>query len=150
LQTPEWFADISLLIPGVVDPERPELPGFFTRSGSFAGRAKWDPPRITWDHEVAPRRSIGLDSNPLVWDNGVVLECGTRTVNGEEVPFVEEWLRMTDDDVAWSAEGSDSRVRVEVGKWAIEVRDERPTGQFESVRYDLTDDGWVPFGSFVM
>jgi hypothetical protein len=150
LQTPEWFADISLLIPGVVDPPRPELPGFFTRATSFAGRAKWEAPFITWDHEVAPRQSFGTDVNPLVWDNGVVLECGTRVVDGEEIPFVEEWLRMTGDDVTWSAEVGDNKVRVEIDKWAIEVNDNRPKGSFESVRYDRTEEGWVPFGSVVI
>jgi hypothetical protein len=147
LQTPEWFADIRTLIDRGVVPEKRAVPSFFDKEFSFAGVATWDEPQITWEHLIDSNQHSGLDSNPLTWENGVVFETGHATVDGEEGTFIEEWLRMTDDSVKWSAEPGERRARVEVGAWAIEVVDDRPSGGFTATRYDLTPNGWAPFGS---
>src|ERR1700722_5083193 len=99
LQTPTWFVDIRLLIDPTVTPPTEGLPGFFYKEFCFAGVTSWDPPQITWDHKIDSSLQPSVDSNPLIWEDGVVFECGTATVDGEPVPFIEEWLRMTDDEV---------------------------------------------------
>jgi len=149
LQTPEWFVDMRLIMDPAAVPENADAPAFFYRNRCFAGHTTWEAPEITWAHELdsSATRSNRPDSNPLVWEDGVVFECGRSSVDGEEHPFIEEWLRMTDDDVTWSAEGDHTSARIEVGKWAVEISDSRPEGTFKATRYALTDSGWVEYGS---
>jgi hypothetical protein len=149
LQTPEWFVDIRILMAPDAVPSDAKVPPFFYRDRCFAGVTTFDPPRITWEHRIDsnPAPSSGPDSSPLQWRNGVVFECGTSTVDDETHLFIEEWLRMTDDTVKWSAEIDGSSGRIEAGEWAVEITDERPTGFFTATRYDLTDTGWKEIGS---
>jgi hypothetical protein len=148
LQTPEWFVDIRLPIPDAEIPERSGMPDFFDKSFSFAGHTTYEAPQITWNHEIDSNQSSGLDSNPLQWENGVVFECGQATVDGETHPFIEEWLRMTDDDVTWKADAEGSRARIEVGGWAVEIHDDRAAGgTFSAKRYDRGSTGWELFGT---
>jgi hypothetical protein len=62
------------------------------------------------------------------------------------VPFTEEWLRMTDDSVSWSADPRENRARIEVGRFAVEIEDSRPSGGFRAVRYHQQGGEWVEFG----
>jgi len=151
LQTPEWFVDIRLIMEPSTVPADAKVPAFFYKNRCFAGHASFAAPQITWNHEIdstdTPRTRP--DSNPLVWDNGVVLECGSATVDGEEHPFIEEWLRMTADDTPWSASGDEHFARIEIGKWRVEVSDDRPAGKFTATRYDLTETGWSKIGTVI-
>ena len=61
--------------------------------------------------------------------DGVAFETGKTEVDGVETVFIEEWLRMTDDDVEWSADVCDREARIEVGNYAIEIKDARPVTQ---------------------
>ena len=54
---------------------------------------------------------------------------------------------MTGDDVTWSVDKGDKRARIEVGRFAVEIRDDRPEGDFSATRYHLVDGNWVTFGS---
>ena len=54
---------------------------------------------------------------------------------------------MTPDDVTWSAEHGDNWARIEVGRFAVEIKDDRPGGDFSATRYHLVDGNWVTFGS---
>jgi hypothetical protein len=147
LQTPEWYADIRLLIDSKVTVPTAGVPSFFYQQLAFAGPASWAAPVMTWDHQLDFNLGSSLDSNPLTWQDGVTLECGTATVDSRPAPFIEEWLRMTDDHVTWSAEHVDSWARIEVGRWAVEIHDDRPNGQFVATRYERGSGGWAPFGS---
>jgi hypothetical protein len=147
LQTPEWFVDIRLLIDRGSDPPASGIPSWFYQEFSFAGVASWDSPRITWDHLIDSSLEPAVDSNPLTWEDGVVLERGRAEFDGVEVPFIEEWLRMTDDDVTWRVETGDKRARIEMGRFAVEIVDARPSGRFTSTRYHQIDGVWVDFGS---
>lgn len=150
LQTPQWFADIRLRIDQSRGPCDAGLPVFLSQEGAAAGTTSWADPIITWDKTIAvsapPPGSD--DSRPLTWADGVVAESGTTLVHGQEREFIEEWLRMTDDDVSWSTDVDDRRARVEVGRWAIEVRDDRPAGAYTATRFERDGDGWRPTGTY--
>jgi hypothetical protein len=147
LQTPDWYVDIRLRIdPTSVVPTE-GVPAWFSQEFSFAGIATWDAPVITWDHLIDSSLEPAVDANPLTWEDGVAFETGKTEVNGVVVPFIEEWLRMTDDDVKYSVQLEDRAARIEVGRFAVEIRDERPSGPFLSTRYHRSGPDWVKFGS---
>lgn len=151
LQTPEWFVDMRLIIDPDAVPPNASVPRFFCRNSCFAGNTTYEAPQITWHHAIdsnAKRRPDARpDSRPISWEDGVVFERGTATVEGQEHPFIEEWLRMTDDDVKWSATRDATSARIEVGRWAVEVADDRPAGQFSAVRYEFVGGKWREYGS---
>jgi hypothetical protein len=151
LQTPEWFVDMRLLIERDAPPVVADVPAWFYQEKAFAGIATWDAPKITWQHLIDSHRRTTPDSNLLVWDDGVVIERGITDLSGEKVPFAEEWLRMTGDDVECSAEHGDGRARIEVGRFAVEIFDERPAGgNFNATRFERRDGQWAEFGSVSM
>ena len=145
LQTPEWFVDIRVLIdPEIIVPTK-GVPDFFYREFAFAGTTTWDAPKITWLHLIDSNLEPATDSNPIVWADGVVLENGSAPVDDRMAPFTEEWLRMTGDDVACHAETADRRARIEVGRFAVEIEDNRPDGAFRAVRYTRDGGSWTEF-----
>ena len=146
LQTPEWYADIRLRIDPKGDVPTEGVPEWFYKEFSFAGTASWSDPVITWEHLIDASLDPSLDSNPLTWVDGVAFETGKTELNGVVVPFIEEWLRMTDDDVECSVVTGDKYARIEVGRFAIEIKDERPTGSFLSTRYEKSGSDWIEFG----
>lgn len=148
LQTPEWFVDMRLLIPGRAAPDAAGVPAWFYQEKAFAGTASWEPPTITWQHLIDSHRRTTPDSNPLYWEDGVIIERGTTVVAGTTMPFAEEWLRMTGDDVEYSAEHDENRVRIAIGRFAVEISDDRPGGgNFTATRLEKRDGEWVEFGS---
>ena len=149
LQTPDWYADIRLRIdPTSVLPSG--KPAWFSAEFSFAGPAEWNDPIITWNHAIDMSLEPAVDANPCTWVDGVVFETGKTEVDGVETEFIEEWLRMTDDDVTWSADVGDKEARIEVGNYAIEIKDARGSGGgFSSTRFSLTHGEWVKFGEVI-
>jgi Protein HRI1 len=146
LQTPECFVDIRLLIDPKAEAPTDGVPDFFYREFAFAGITTWEPPIITWNHLLDSNLEPVVDSNPITWADGVVLENGSASVGNRMVPFTEEWLRMTDDVVSWNAEVETTRARIEVGRFAVEVEDSRPDGGFRAVRYHQEGGEWARFG----
>jgi len=149
LQTPEVFADIRLPIdPNLVPQPGVAVPDFFYDSFAFAGTTDWETPTITWNHALDSNPDSGADSNRIEWARGVALEHGVAPSGDVDVPFTEEWLRMTDDDVTWSAVLESDFARVEVGNWAIEVRDERKSGgKFQAERFEAIRGDWKSIGT---
>jgi hypothetical protein len=147
IQTPECYVDIRYPIsPDLVTPTD-GVPEWFYGTFSFGGTASWDGTKITWNHLIDTDPTGAIDSNPLVWDDGVVLENGTTELGEKtDVPFTEEWLRITQLDDPWSATHEDGYIRVEVGRHAIEIHDERPTGACVATRFVKDGDGWKPVG----
>lgn len=146
LQTPTWFADVRLrLVPDQAVPAD-GVPDWFYPAAAFAGISHWSPPRMTWEHALDFDRSVPAGSNVLRAGDGVVVEEGLTSVGGQQTPFSEEWLRLTDDDVSASVTAADGHARIEIGRWAIELRDERPVGRFTATRFEAHDRGWAPTG----
>jgi hypothetical protein len=146
LQTPEWFVDIRLLIDPKAEVPTDGIPDFFYQEFAFAGVTTWEPPIITWNHLIDSNVESAVDSNPITWADGVVLENGSAPVGSRMIPFTEEWLRMTGDGVSWNADTGASRARIEVGGFAVEIEDSRPGGRFRAVRYHQQGGEWVKFG----
>jgi hypothetical protein len=146
LQTPEWFVDIRLLIDPKAEVPTDGIPEFFYKEFAFAGVTTWESPIITWSHMIDSSLDPAVDSNPITWADGVVLENGSAPVGNRMVPFTEEWLRMTDDRVSWKADPGEKRARIEVGRFAVEIEDRRPQDNFRAVRYHQQSGEWVQFG----
>jgi hypothetical protein len=147
LQTPEWFADVRLLIDTKAVLPTEGLPARFAKEVCFAGIGIWEAPLMTWEHRFDTRPVMPADANPLTGEDGVMAEKGTISDGGRDVPFVEEWLRMTDDDVSWSVTDLTGGVRVEVGRWAVEIAEVQPGGPSRATRYDKVGEAWTPVGS---
>lgn len=145
LQTPDWFADIRLRIDPTLG--QPARPAGFARETAFAGTTGWEAPRITWDHVFDANPKPGPDSSALTWGEGIVSEHLTVTAEDKKVSVVEEWLRMADDTTPSRVAVGDHDVRVELGRWAIQLRDERPGGPFVATRYHADTGRWQAVGS---
>jgi hypothetical protein len=147
IQTPELFADIRLPIdPNSTRPTR-GVPGRFAAEMAFAGTGSWEDPIMTWSHELDSALETAVDANPLSAEDGVMVERGQLTEDGRQVPFIEEWLRLTGQNPEWEVASDPSRIRVQVGRWAIEVADLRPGGSFTARRYERGPSGWTETGS---
>jgi hypothetical protein len=146
LQTPKWFVDMRLLIDPEAKVPTHGIPDFFYKEFAFAGITTWEPPVITWNHLIDSNLEPAVDSNPLTWADGVALENGSAPVRDQMMPFTEEWLRMTDDGVSWTADPGENRARIEVGRFAVEIEDSRPGGSFRAVRYHQQGGEWAKFG----
>lgn len=143
LQTPEWFADMRVRIDASAPVGGREVPEWMNENRAFAGQATWRSGVMTWQHRFDSLPGPDVDSSPLSWENGVLVERGVTTLDGREVSFEEEWLRMTPDGIPWATAHSDTEVRVEVGPWAVEIRDHRPEGGFSAVRYHRIGTVWT-------
>jgi hypothetical protein len=148
LQTPEWFVDMRLLIDRNSPPMAADVPAWFYQEKAFAGIATWDAPKITWQHLIDSHRRTTPDSNPLTWEDGVVIERGLTALHGKELPFAEEWLRMTKEDVECSVEHSEQHARIEVGRFKVDIADHRAAGgKFTATRFEKRDSEWIEIGS---
>jgi hypothetical protein len=150
LQTPEWFVDIRLRIDPKLAPPTEGLGARFAKEVAFAGIGVWDAPLMTWQHRFDTRAELPADANSLNAEDGVMVERGTIADGGRDVRFVEEWLRMTEDDPPWSVAdvaGFADGVRVEVGRWAVEFAELQPGGPSRATRYDRVGGGWLLVGS---
>jgi hypothetical protein len=147
LQTPEWFADIRLRLDPSSTPPPDGLGARFAKEVAFGGIGTWEEPLMTWAHHFDTRPSLPLDANPLHPEDGVMMERGTIADGGRDVPFAEEWLRLTGDDPKWAAVSGDGSLRVEVGRWAVEITELEPGGPSRATRYDLVDGDWIVAGA---
>jgi hypothetical protein len=147
LQTPNRFVDIRIRIdPQAAVPTR-GVPDFFYSELAFAGTASWEAGRMTWTHLIDVRRLPVADVSPLSWEDGIVVERGETLVDGELMPFAEEWLCMTGPGTAWNESHGDRSARVEIGTFGVELSDGRPDGSFSAVRHRRGPQGWVVTGS---
>jgi hypothetical protein len=147
LQTPEWFIDIRLRLDPTSTPPPDGLGAKFANEVAFAGIGIWDGSLMTWEHRFDTRPTLPLDANPLVAEDGVMVERGAIPDGDRHVPFAEEWLRLTGDDVTWRADPTADGLRVEVGRWAAAISEIQPGGPSRAVRYDHVDGQWVAVGS---
>ena len=105
---------------------------------------------MTWTHVLDLDPEPAEDANPLSWEDGMVVERGVTERDGRPVSYREDWLRMTPAGADWSVETGEGRVRVAVGRFAIEVEDRRPKGAFRAVRLHLGEEGWQELASLTV
>ena len=136
LQAGDWYADVR--IPhddggGAVE--------------AFAGPSSWAPPHFTWFHDVDWLGSFPEDVGHLEPAGDDLIETGTFTIDGAEVPYRELWARSGPGTphVALVAEGSFGRaVVVQVGPHRIALTDGRSVGAGVAARRDDHDAlGWA-------
>ena len=147
LQSAAWYADIRLALPALGPVPTDGVAGHFAKERAFAGITTWDPPVITWEHVLDIRANPPLDSKSLRWDGGVVIECGSQWWHGREVPWEEEWTRISDGDAEPTVTLDERYLHLAVGKWAIEVKDERPAKLFRATRFDRVAGSWREVGT---
>jgi hypothetical protein len=147
LQAEEWFADIRVRL-NAQDPEPKDAVSLaFAKEGSFAGTASWSAPTMTWKHLLDIRENPPIDASPVKWQNGGIIEGGTMLVDGRNVPWSEEWVRLTGEKDKPIAQIEPKHVYIEIGNYAIEVKDSRPDGDFEAIRSECIDAKWVKLGA---
>jgi hypothetical protein len=146
LQSPDWYADIRLPRNDVVvDPAAPAAA--FAAAWAFGGTADWDPPVMTWHHRFDLRRDGAPDANPLVRERGLMVERGAIDWAGRQVPFEEEWSRLSDDRPETTVDIGVGRMVISVDRWRISIADGRPHHPFTAVRQDYRAGRWQTTGS---
>jgi hypothetical protein len=133
LQGAEWYADVRI--------------PHHDRGGpveAFAGPARWEPPRFTWEHRLDWLGSFPDDVGHLAWDGDDLIETGVFDVDGHHQPYSERWVRAGAGAprlVAVSA-GERPIVAIRVAADAIVVAAGPADGGF-AVRRDVVDGGAV-------
>ena len=147
IQGEAWFADLRLRIGDLGPDEDDPIASHYGRPRAFAGRSRWLDPILQWDHEIDIDLTPGPDANRISWERGGIVERGTRQRAGLDVPWAEEWIRVSTPGAPVIAVSDGSkRLSLTVESWAVEVADERPAGPFRAVRRDLIDSAWRVVG----
>ena len=150
IQGATWFADIRLPVSDLGPDTDDPIATHFGRLRAFAGRASWIDPILHWDHEIDIDLTEVVDANKISWERGGIVERGTRQRGGADVPWEEEWVRVSAPDAPVEAQSiGPKHLIVSVGPWQIEVTDERPGRPFKAVRRDLIDSVWQVVGEVI-
>jgi hypothetical protein len=145
LQSPDWYADIRLPRPDrEVSSTGPAAA--FAAAWAFGGTADWDPPVMTWHHSFDSRAGVTPDANPLVWEEGLLVERGTFQWAGQGLRFEEEWRRLSPAGAGTTADIGEERIVVRVDRWRITIDDRRPDHPFTAVRQEERDGRWLTIG----
>ncbi len=141
LQTPDCYADVRM--PCHAPRSLDGGPGAaLTRPRAFAGTATWQPPVMTWRHQLDYLGDPITDSIPLERKGDLLVEAGRLKWAGLAIPFREEWRRISQPHDEISAEVSDRRIQVTFGSWRILIIDDRPEGRFRASMLTLADGVW--------
>lgn len=149
LQTPSWYADIRLPLPGGArsQPGAVALPPMLSEPWSFGGVADWADPVMTWGHHFDLREEKGLDSNRLELLGDLLVEQGTTTDSeGRPVRFSERWERVSPSEVLAQFSLQECSLQVRVGAWAIYLEDRRPEGAFLATLSERRGRSWRTVG----
>jgi hypothetical protein len=145
LQTTSWFADVrmprSSQGPIAVGPEVT-----LTRPRAFAGTATWDPPVMTWHHQLDYLGDPVSDSMPLEHNGDLLVEAGHLNWAGLAIPFRQEWRRISQPGDEICAESSARRIQITIGVRRILIVDDRPYGPFRASMLSLCDGTWLMSG----
>jgi hypothetical protein len=145
LQTTDWFADVRL-------PSRSRGPvacgpeAALTRPRAFAGTATWEPPVMTWHHQLDYLGDPISESMALNHEGGLLIEAGYLKWAGLIVPFRQEWRRISQPADEISAEGSKRRIQVTIGPRRILIVDDRPDGPLRASVLTLSGATWLTSG----
>jgi hypothetical protein len=148
LQTADYYADIRL--PGPIQTicdGGPEI--VFARPAAFAGTASWDRPIMTWHHQLDSWHDEISESSPLHFEGDLLVESGQLRWAGLRIPFREEWRRISSRQDETAAAVDVTRIEITVGRWRIEIEDDRPTGAFRASRHDFAEGSWRLAGTIL-
>lgn len=145
LQTDELYADIRIARPFAAGSSAPTSSLFRTRA--FAGTARWEEPCMVWEHLLDSDLSPGSDVGTIdLGTPGWAYEDGTFVWQGEEISFREEWELLSSPEDVGRAVVTRSRISVTVGRWRIDLSDDRPAGPFCAVKMERASDRWEVIG----
>ena len=102
---------------------------------------------MTWRHELDSMQEPIIDSIPLDRKGDFLVEAGSFKWAGLEIPFREEWRRISQRDDEVSAHTDANRIEVTIGTRRIVVEDERPFGPFRASRLDFEGGAWRQTGT---
>ena len=145
LQGADWYADVRM--PGHSEPPLdcgPEVT--LTRPRASAGTSTWQPPVMSWRHQLDYPGDPITDSIPLERKGGLLIEAGSFKWAGLAIPFREEWRRISQPDDEIDVEVSARRIQITIGSWRILVVDDRPEGPFRASMLTLADGTWRTSG----
>ena len=136
LQAGDWYADLRI--------PREDGGGAVE---AFAGPSSWSPPQFTWAHDVDWLGSFPEDVGHLEPSGDDLIETGTFSIDGADVPYHERWARSGPGapHAALVAEGPFGRaVVVQVGSHRIAMADGRSVGGgFAARRDDHDGERWA-------
>lgn len=111
---------------------------------AFAGTTTWAEPALTWTPALELDPSAFEDVGVVSWDGPDLMEAGSWTDDGREVPYVERWRRLPGSEGAQWALSCDVGRLVRTGRYALTLLDERAAGgPFSAVAWVLAEHGWV-------
>ncbi len=146
LQTSDCYADVRM--PRRSPRSFDSGPGAaMTRPRAFAGTATWQPPVMTWRHQLDYLGDPITDSIPLERNGDLLIEAGRFKWAGLAIPFREEWRRISRPHDQISAEISARRIQITIGAWRILIVDDRPEGRFKASMLNLVDGTWRTSGN---
>jgi hypothetical protein len=96
----------------------------------FAGHTSWEPPHLRWGHDIdlAGGPAAVTDIGAVEWCGADLIERGHFTIDGDRVPYVEVWHRLSGSDGPVVEEVGPGRARVVVGEHELMVVDRRGAG----------------------
>jgi hypothetical protein len=103
---------------------------------------------MTWHHHLDFMELIS-DSNPLDRQGDLVVEAGSFRWAGLTISFQEEWRRIGRLDENISVQVDTNRIQVTIGRWRIQVEDQRPSGLFRATRQDFEEGTWQTRGTII-
>ena len=146
LQTADWYADVRM-------PRHSQSPfgcgpeATLTRPRAFAGTSTWQPPVMSWRHQLDYLGDPITDSIPLERKGDLLIEAGSLRWAGLAIPFREEWRRISQPHDEISAEVSARRIQITIGAWRILIIDDRPEGPFRASMLTLAHGTWRTLGN---
>lgn len=110
---------------------------------AFAGTTTWAEPALTWSPALELDPSAFEDVGVVSWDGPDLMEAGSWTDGGREVPYVERWRRLPGSEGEQLALSCAHGRLVRTGRYALTLRDDRAAGGgFSAVAWVLGDGGW--------
>jgi len=116
------------------------------RAQSFAGATTWEPPALTWEHELDLEGLADSDTGRVHFDGELLVEEGEWAGDSGPRGYVEVWEPMpgtTGTSFALTRGAAPGRL-VRTGTRALTLVDDRASGgDYTGVGWQLTDAGWT-------
>ncbi len=115
----------------------------------FAGHTSWDPPYLHWGHDLdlAGGPAASTDRGAVEWVGADLVERGTFTIDGTDVPYVEVWRRLPESEGRVVETVEQGAIGVAVGSHELCVVDRRATGGPFAAEYRRGGQVVLSFGS---
>lgn len=134
-----WAAAEPAPAPSAPGAPAPHVP--LSGPTAFAGRAHWQPPTLTWVHDLDLHPGGGCDLGQLHWDDGLLVEQGIACLGGQRTGYVERWERVAGTEVPVVCRTPSDTVRLETETLAVQLT-LTPPGRGSIERRRSRDESW--------